>query len=122
MGRPNFDAPEGLLDIGDCIDERGEIAMPPGTTLISLIDRNVANIPQTVAYRFLDFARSHDGRHADLVSLSGGIGLTETYVEAALSAGCPPAGRRFRARLALLSDGTLAAHPETRPPDRLQGF
>lgn len=60
MGRPNFDAPEGLLDIGDCIDERGEIALPPGTTLISLIDRNVANIPQTVAYRFLDFARSHD--------------------------------------------------------------
>jgi threonylcarbamoyladenosine tRNA methylthiotransferase MtaB len=68
------------------------------------------------------FARSHDGRHADLVSLSGGVGLTETYVEAALSAGCPPAGSRFRARLALLSDGTLAAHPDTEPPDRLRGF
>ncbi len=68
------------------------------------------------------FARSHDGRHADLVCLAGGVGLTETYVEVALSAGCPPAGSRFRARLALLSDGTLAAHPEDRPPDRLQGF
>ncbi|MBK9090128.1 MAG: MiaB/RimO family radical SAM methylthiotransferase [Holophagales bacterium] len=67
------------------------------------------------------FARSHAGRHADLVSLSGGVGLTETYVEAALSAGCPRPGSRFRARLALLSDGTLAAHPESRPPDRLQG-
>jgi threonylcarbamoyladenosine tRNA methylthiotransferase MtaB len=68
------------------------------------------------------FARSHDGRHADLVCLAGGVGLTETYVEVALTAGRPPAGSRFRARLALLSDGTLAAHPEDRPPDRLRGF
>jgi threonylcarbamoyladenosine tRNA methylthiotransferase MtaB len=68
------------------------------------------------------FARSHDGRDADLVALNGSVGLTETYVEAALPAGSPPAGNRFRARLALLSDGTLAAHPEIRPPDRLQGF
>jgi threonylcarbamoyladenosine tRNA methylthiotransferase MtaB len=68
------------------------------------------------------FARSHDGRDAELVSLNGGVGLTETYVEAALPAGSPPAGSRFRARLALLPDGTLAAQPEIRPPDRLQGF
>ena len=57
------------------------------------------------------FARSHDGRDADVVALNGGIGLTETYVEVALPAGNPPAGSRFRARLSLLSDGTLAAHP-----------
>lgn len=55
-----YHAPEGLLDIGDCVDERGEIALPAGTTLVSLIDRNVANIGDTVAYRFLDFARSED--------------------------------------------------------------
>ena len=53
-----FDAPAGLLNIEDCIDERGEIALPPGTTLVSLIERNVANVGDTVAYRFLDFARS----------------------------------------------------------------
>ena len=68
------------------------------------------------------FARSHDGRDAEIVTLNGGVGLTETYVEAVLPAGSPPAGSRFRARLALLPDGTLAAHPEIRPPDRLKGF
>ena len=51
-------APEGLLDISDCVDADGEIALPPGTTLVSLIDRNVANVGNTVAYRFLDFSRS----------------------------------------------------------------
>ncbi len=53
-----FDAPAGLLNIEDCVDERGEIALPPGTTLTSLIERNVTNVGDTVAYRFLDFARS----------------------------------------------------------------
>ena len=56
----DFDAPEGLLDIEDCVDADGEIALPPDTTLVSLIDRNVANVGGTVAYRFLDFARSED--------------------------------------------------------------
>lgn len=57
-GDQHFHAPEGLLDIGDCVDERGEIVLPPGTTLVSLIERNVASVGDTVAYRFLDFARS----------------------------------------------------------------
>ena len=51
-------APPGLLNIDDCVDSRGEIALPPGTTLVSLIERNVANVGGTVAYRYLDFARS----------------------------------------------------------------
>lgn len=53
-----FNAPRGLLRIEDCVDARGEIALPPGTTVVSLIERNVANVGDTVAYRFLDFARS----------------------------------------------------------------
>ena len=56
--RQHSDAPAGLLDIADCVDADGEIALPPGTTLVSLIDRNVANVGDTVAYRFLDFSRS----------------------------------------------------------------
>ena len=40
------------------MNARGEIALPPGTTLVSLIDRNVANVGDAVAYRFLDFCRS----------------------------------------------------------------
>lgn len=56
--RHTFEAPTGLLDIDDCVDAAGEITLPAGTTLTSLIDRNVANVGDTVAYRFLDFSRS----------------------------------------------------------------
>ena len=34
----------------------------PGVTLISLIDRNIANVGDSVAYRYLDFSRSDEGR------------------------------------------------------------
>src|ERR1700730_13598304 len=51
-------APKGLLLIEDCLDADGGVALPPGTTLISLIERNVANVGDSVAYRFLDYARS----------------------------------------------------------------
>lgn len=54
----HFEAPQGLLNIDDCVDGRGEIVLPPGTTLVSLIDRNVANVGDMVAYRFLDFSRA----------------------------------------------------------------
>ncbi|MFI5511488.1 fatty acyl-AMP ligase [Mycobacterium sp. NPDC051804] len=59
-------APEGLLKIEDCLDADGGIVLPPGTTLISLIDRNIANVGDTVAYRFLDFAGSADGQPIEL--------------------------------------------------------
>ncbi len=59
-GGQDFDAPEGLLDIEDCVDARGEIALPAGTTVISLIERNIANVGDTVAYRFLDFGRADE--------------------------------------------------------------
>ena len=62
----DFDAPEGLLDIQDCVDSHGRIALPPGTTLISLIDRNIANVGETVAYRFLDFGSSPRGQLSEL--------------------------------------------------------
>jgi fatty-acyl-CoA synthase len=51
-------APKGLLRIEDCLDPDGNISLPPGTTLISLIERNVANVGDSVAYRYLDYARS----------------------------------------------------------------
>ena len=63
--RGDFDAPPGLLTIEDCVDAQGHIAMPPGTTLISLLQRNVANVGDTVAYRFLDFARA-EGRSTEI--------------------------------------------------------
>ena len=44
----------GLLQIEDCLDADGRIDLPPDTTLISLIDRNIANVGDSVAYRYLD--------------------------------------------------------------------
>ena len=46
----------GLLQIEDCLDADGGIALPPDVTLISLIQRNIANVADAVAYRFLDYA------------------------------------------------------------------
>lgn len=57
---------EGLLQIEDCLDAAGGIVLPPGVTLISLIERNIANIGDTVAYRYLDFTRSPDGEATEM--------------------------------------------------------
>src|SRR5690349_16142449 len=53
-----FEAPEGLLRIEDCLDAHGDVVLPPGVNLISLIERNIANVGETVAYRYLDHSRS----------------------------------------------------------------
>jgi fatty-acyl-CoA synthase len=58
--------PKGLLEIDDCLDANGRIALPPGTTLISLIERNVANIGDSVAYRYLDHSGSSDERVSEV--------------------------------------------------------
>ncbi len=58
MTRGHVDAPDGLLRIEDCLDAEGNVVLPPGVTLISLIERNIANVGDTVAYRYLDYSRS----------------------------------------------------------------
>jgi fatty-acyl-CoA synthase len=65
----------GLLQIEDCLDAEGGIALPPGTTLISLIDRNIANVGDCVAYRYLDYTRSVDARAVELTWTQLGIRL-----------------------------------------------
>ncbi len=57
---------QGLLQIEDCIDAAGGIVLPPGVTLISLIERNIANVGAAVAYRYLDFTASIDGAPVEL--------------------------------------------------------
>ncbi len=52
---------EGLWQIEDVLDAEGNVALPPGITLISLIERNIANVGDSVAYRYLDHTRSADG-------------------------------------------------------------
>src|SRR3954464_7874009 len=59
-------APDGLLRIEDCLNSDGAIELPPGVTLPSLIDRNIANVPDAVAYRYLDYARVTDGQAVEL--------------------------------------------------------
>ncbi|MGV0812889.1 fatty acyl-AMP ligase [Mycolicibacterium boenickei] len=55
-----YEAPAGLLRIEDCLDAAGGIVLPPGTTLISLIDRNIAHVGDLVAYRYLDYSHAEE--------------------------------------------------------------
>lgn len=63
---PDVVGGEGLLQIEDCLDADGEIVLPPGVTLISLIDRNIANVGDAVAYRYLDFTGIGGGRAVEM--------------------------------------------------------
>src|SRR5271157_5782367 len=65
----------GLLQIEECLDAEGGIALPPGVTLISLIDRNIANVGDSVAYRYLDYTRSPGGQAVELTWTQLGIRL-----------------------------------------------
>jgi fatty-acyl-CoA synthase len=56
----------GLLQIEDCLDAQGGIALPADVTLISLIERNIANVGDSVAYRYLDYGRSAEGQVVQL--------------------------------------------------------
>jgi fatty-acyl-CoA synthase len=69
-----FEAPEGLLRIEDCFDAHGDVVLPPGVHLISLIERNIANVGDTVAYRYLDHSRS-DGEATELTWTQLGVRL-----------------------------------------------
>jgi fatty-acyl-CoA synthase len=57
---------DGLLQIEECLDSNGDIVLPPGVNLISLIDRNIANVGDEVAYRYLDYTGSSDVRAIEL--------------------------------------------------------
>lgn len=57
---------QGLLRIEECLDSEGHVMLPPGVNLISLIDRNIANVGDEVAYRYLDYTGSSDVRAIEL--------------------------------------------------------
>lgn len=64
---------DGLLRIEDCLDADGRVAVPAGVNLISLIDRNIANVGDAPAYRYLDY--SGDGRVDELTWKQLGVRL-----------------------------------------------
>ena len=65
----------GLLQIEDCLDADGGIVLPPGVTLISLIDRNIENVGDAVAYRYLDFTPSDAGHPTEITWTQLGVRL-----------------------------------------------
>ncbi|MBY0440648.1 MAG: AMP-binding protein [Mycobacteriaceae bacterium] len=65
----------GLLNVEDCLDAAGHIAFPADTTLISLIDRNIANVGDAVAYRYLDYARLPEGQVSEITWTQFGVRL-----------------------------------------------
>jgi fatty-acyl-CoA synthase len=69
----DFIAPTGLLRIEDCLGPDGGVILPPGVTLSALIDRNIANVGASVAYRYLDFSRSDDGQPVELTWAELGV-------------------------------------------------
>lgn len=87
--------------------------VPPAT-----VTRRAARLRALDAGLRRRHAAAHDGAEADIVALHGGVGLTETYLEALLPPGAPPPGARFRARLALRADGALET---SSGPARLRG-
>jgi fatty-acyl-CoA synthase len=62
VSRQEHSAGRGLLQIEDCLDGRGGVALPAGVTLISLIDRNIANVGDQTAYRYLDYGHGPEVR------------------------------------------------------------
>ncbi|MCB0950505.1 MAG: AMP-binding protein [Mycobacterium sp.] len=92
MGRgtdPDNLVSAGLLKIEDCLDASGNIALPPGVNLISLIDRNIANVPDSTAYRYLDFTGSAGGRAMEMTWNELGIRMRAigTHVQRLASPG-----------------------------------
>jgi fatty-acyl-CoA synthase len=65
----------GLLQIEDCLDADGAVVLPEGATLISLIERNIANVGDSVAYRFLDYTRPADQQAIELTWTQFGVRL-----------------------------------------------
>lgn len=66
---------KGLVQIEECLDADGGIILPPGDTLISLIERNIANVGDAVAFRYLDYAGPVEGRAVELTWTELGIRL-----------------------------------------------
>ncbi|MCK0176452.1 MULTISPECIES: fatty acyl-AMP ligase [Mycobacteriaceae] len=75
------DVPDGLLRIEDCLDADGRIALPPGVTLISLIDRNIAHVGDSVAYRYIDHTGAGDGTVTELTWARLGVRLRAVGAE-----------------------------------------
>ena len=54
------------IRVEDHLEADGHIALPAGVNLISLLDDNIAAFGDRLAYRYLDYTRSVEGRSVEL--------------------------------------------------------
>ena len=73
------------------LDAEGHIALPVGTTLTSYLDRNIADLGDELAYRYLDYSHDRDGRAIDLTWAQ--LGTRVRAVAARLQQVCAPGDR-----------------------------
>lgn len=62
VGRDQGSRPE----LVDYLDEDGNIVLSAGISLVTFLDRHIANMGDATAYRFLDFTQDADGKAIDL--------------------------------------------------------
>ena len=48
------------------LDENGHIALPEGTNLSALLDKNIVDFADALAYRYVDYSQNPDGRALEL--------------------------------------------------------
>ena len=53
-------------ELTDYLDADGNIVLPAGVTLVTFLDRHIANIGDAVAYRYLDYSQHAEGKAIDL--------------------------------------------------------
>ncbi|WP_218089852.1 fatty acyl-AMP ligase [Mycobacterium heckeshornense] len=72
---PNTESgdPRTSLRPEDYLDANGDIALPAGVNLMSLLERNIAEFGDFVAYRYLDYAHSVEGQAVELTWAQLGI-------------------------------------------------
>ena len=73
------------------LDAEGHIALPAGTTLTSYLERNIADLGDELAYRYLDYSQDRDGHAIDLTWAQ--LGARVRAVAARLQQVCAPRDR-----------------------------
>ena len=58
------------------LDANGQIALPEGTNLSALLDKNIVDFADALAYRYVDYSQDPDGKAARAHLGAGGHALT----------------------------------------------
>ncbi|MET0702757.1 MAG: AMP-binding protein, partial [Mycobacterium sp.] len=74
MGRePFFHSHAAELTVEEFLDGAGNIALPEGLTLMTNLQRNIAELGDTLCYRYLDYSRGQDSNAIELTWTGFGI-------------------------------------------------